>query len=133
LWEGLTRHHQALSPYFAGYFAQTTFAQRKADLLAKAETGAMRVEVAKDESSGKAVGYLVSIVHPGSSGELESLFVDPAYRGRGIAETMIANALIWMDGLGVTRKMLLVAAGNESILPYYKRFGFHPRFIVLEA
>jgi len=42
------------------------------------------------------------------------------------------RGLVWMDSPGVTRKRVSVAAGNESALPFYARFGFVPRMTVLK-
>ncbi len=60
-----------------------TFEKRKADLLKKAASGKMRVDLAFDEVSGRNVGYCVSSINQEKTGEIESIFVDAAYRGMG--------------------------------------------------
>jgi ribosomal protein S18 acetylase RimI-like enzyme len=37
-----------------------------------------------------------------------------------------------MDEQLITKRILVVAAGNEEVLGFYSKYGFHPRNIVLE-
>ncbi len=53
--------------------------------------------------------------------ELESIAVDPLYRGRGVAQTLL-NATISRLRAGALR--LMVETENEPALRFYQQFGF---------
>ncbi len=132
MWEGLNSLMGERSTYFREHFAAMTFAKRKADLLDKAAKGLMRVELAVDKESGQNVGYLVSSVNLHKRvGEVESLFVTQAYRGLGIGDQLMKNALSWMDQNGAVEKIVEATVGNEQALGFYGRYGFLPRLIQL--
>lgn len=76
-------------------------------------------------------GYCIASVEK-NRGEVDSLFVHPVFRNRGIAEQLMRAALDWLDGKECSEIFLFVAEGNESILEYYKRFGFYKRFDLLQ-
>ena len=65
-------------------------------------------------------------------GEVESLFVEDAYRSEGIGTTLVIRGLAWMDHLGTVRKRVSVGEGNEAAWTFYRKFGFYPRMTVLE-
>ena len=74
--------------------------------------------IAKDR--GKIAGY--SITRTDWRGaELESIAVDPRYRGRGIAQALLQAT---MAGLGSGTLRLMVSTANDSALRFYLRFGF---------
>jgi len=62
LWRKLNEYHRGKSTHFAARFASFTFAERKRDLLCKAESSALLVEMARDREAGADVGYCVSSV-----------------------------------------------------------------------
>jgi ribosomal protein S18 acetylase RimI-like enzyme len=66
------------------------------------------------------------------TGEVESLFVDAAYRSEGIGSALVTRGLAWMDSFGVVRKQVSVSDGNEAAWEFYRKFGFYPRMTVLE-
>jgi len=53
--------------------------------------------------------------------ELESIAVDPPYRGRGVAQALL-NATI--SRLRARSIFLMVGTENESALRFYEQFGF---------
>lgn len=135
LWAQLNEHHRVLSPHFSSHYEKFTFEQRKNELLAKAARGTMHVSMAKDIDADRYVGYCVSsLVMDGDSpaGEVESIFVEKAYRSSGIGDKLMKRALEWMDSMGATAKKVAVGAGNEGVLPFYARYGFYARMTVLE-
>ncbi len=135
LWQGLAAHHREQArenaPAFLEEMEARTFASRRDELLAKNRDRALRVELAVDPARGAPVGYCVASGSPGGHGEVESIYVDRAYRNRGIGRALLEHASAWMDALGVTEQALLVFAGNDRALPFYERHGFSPRFVVL--
>ncbi len=132
LWEGLNRCMGERSTYFKQHFAAMTWAKRKADLLEKAAKGIMRIDLAVDEATGQSVGYLVSSVNTKKMGEIESIFVCEAYRGLGIGDQLMKNALAWMDQNGSVEKIVEASVGNEQVFGFYGRYGFLPRLIQLK-
>lgn len=124
LWEQLNRHHLERSPYFKDHYARFTFEERKADLLLKAREGRLYVCLASDE--GTSVGYVVSTL-TGVEGEIDSIYVSPAHRGRGVGDVLMTRALAWLDTQGALRKKVEVGAGNEDVFRFYARYGFYPR------
>ncbi|MEN6343331.1 MAG: GNAT family N-acetyltransferase, partial [Methanospirillum sp.] len=107
------------------------FAVRRDALLEKNRDRAFRLELAFDAVAGAPVGYCIASGAPGGHGEVESIFVDRAYRDRGIGGALLEHALAWMDELGTVEQALSVFAGNDRALPFYERHGFAPRFVVL--
>ena len=130
LWNKLNQHHAAHSPHFANWFARRTFIQRRASLCEKPLT-ALRVDLAKDAETGQVVGYCLASVSEARIGEIDSLYVEAAYRGMGIGDGLMQRALTWLDGQGVTAKQLAVAVGNEEVFAFYARYGFFPRLTIL--
>ncbi len=135
LWEGLAAHHreraQANAPVFLDEMNAMTFAARREALLEKNRDRALRLELAVDPVAGAPVGYSVASGAPCEIGEVESIFVDDAYRNRGIGGALLEHALAWMEGIGTVEQALSVFAGNDRTLPFYARHGFSPRFTVL--
>jgi ribosomal protein S18 acetylase RimI-like enzyme len=133
LWQELIAHHQALAPdYFASHYARMTFDLRKKDLLEKSGKGALRIDLARERATGELVGYCVSTISEHGQGEIDSIYVVQDYRRSGIGDTLMRQALGWMDECSVTKKVLAVGAGNEEVFAYYRRYGFYPRVTILE-
>jgi diamine N-acetyltransferase len=132
LWEELNYHHCECSPNFKDYYNHMTFEKRKSDLLKKSLSCEMRVDLAVDEASGFTVGYCVSSLNGEKTGEIESIFVNVAYRGLGIGNSLIKSALLWMDEEGAAVKIVEVGDGNEQAFGFYARYGFLPRKTVLK-
>jgi diamine N-acetyltransferase len=130
LWNKLNQHHAAHSPYFADWFVHHTFAQRRAGLVDGTRT-AVRVDLAQDAETGQAAGYCIASVNEAHIGEIDSLYVEPAYRHAGIGDRLMQRALAWLDEQGVTTKQLGVAVGNEQAFAFYARYGFFPRLTLL--
>ncbi len=93
--------------------------------------GEMYVELAVDESTGRSVGYAVSTLNAQMTGEVESIYVEPAYRQMGIGKAMMKDALEWMDQKNAVGKQVEVSVGNEVAWGFYGRFGFKPRKTLL--
>lgn len=125
LWESLNAMHEACSPYFADRFKRYSFAERKRELLDHAHDGRMQVLVARDMKPDSDIGYCVS-TFLGSTGKIDSLFVDERCRGCGIGHELMVRSLEWLNGLGAKDIVVDVVAGNESAWNFYARYGFAP-------
>lgn len=131
LWNKLRDHHVVLSTHFAAEIERIDFAERRGTFLTKAEEGDLRVDVARTASGGPIVGYCVTTVDRNRVGEIESIFVEEDYRGRGIGERLLRLALAWLEESKVERRILYVAAGNEEVIGFYERHGFLPQGVLL--
>ena len=131
LWEGLRDHHRARAGRFAAWFARQTFAWRRDELLRKSAGGALLVEIARDLDAGTDVGYCVSSLDAEGQGEIESIFIEEAYRRSGLGGRLLRGALDWLAEKGAKDVKIVVACGNEEALGFYARYGFFPRTYVL--
>jgi GNAT superfamily N-acetyltransferase len=131
LWEELNRLHLSLSPYFKDYYRTLTFEDRKRAILHRAIDGEVRVDLALDASEA-LVGYCVSSIDRWLTGEIDSIFVSPPYRGQGIGTTLMEKTLEWLNGKGAKKKIVSVVVGNEQAYVFYSQFGFFPRRTLLE-
>jgi len=132
LWEALNRYHRDAAANFKSHYENFTFEMRKKNLLKKAQNGQLRIEIAVDQETAQNVGYCISRVEFSGDAEMESLYVHEIYRGLGLGETLLSNAITWMDEMGAHTKSVSVAVGNEKAFSFYARFGFHPRKTLLE-
>lgn len=131
LWEKLRDHHFGLSPHFAGRYKEFTFEDRKKELLNKS-TNLLKIDIVKDEDTQWLIGYCISSISAGSIGEIDSIYLEENYRSLGIGNELMNRALQWMDSNNVKIKRIIVARGNEELLPFYERYNFFPRHIILE-
>jgi diamine N-acetyltransferase len=133
LWEKLNAHHAAIAGPFRDDIRLRTFAARKAELLAKAGVGMLRVEIASVGAGGPGVAYSIGTISEDRVGEIDSLFVDDGYRGRGVGTELTRRAIAWLDEMKVAAKVVSVLSGNDEALAFYQRFDFHPRTTVLQT
>ena len=129
LWQKLVEYHKARSQHFSGHYAKITFDLRKKELLEKSRKGPLRIDLARDVNSGELVGYCVSTISGDRQGEIDSIYTEPDYRQSGIGDNLMKRALRWMDDLSVTKKILVVGAGNEEVFAFYSRYTFYPRSV----
>jgi len=128
LWEKLRAYHAPLldeKPPFP-------FEPRKQGILRKAAPGKLRIELVSIAPETVAMAYCVSTVAADGCGEVDSIFVEETYRGFGVGSELLRRALTWLESAGATSKIVSVAHANERALALYKRFGFHPRTILLQ-
>ncbi len=132
LWEQLNEHHHGKSSHFRTHYERMTFGDRRSWFEKLHEAGQLRLDLALDTTNGEYVGYCVSSLSAEKTGEVESLFVDTAYRSAGIGTALVTRGLAWMDSCGAERKRVSVGNGNEAAWAFYRKFGFYPRMTVLE-
>ncbi|HEX9896462.1 MAG TPA: GNAT family N-acetyltransferase [Dehalococcoidales bacterium] len=132
LWNKLREHQRIRSPHFAEHYARRTWKRRKAELLQKAESGGLHLDIVMDSKTKKIIGYCVSIVSSDKQGKLESIYVEPKYRQFGIGDQLMQRTLKWMDEKQAKTKTLTVGVGNEEVLTFYSRYGFYPKHITVE-
>jgi ribosomal-protein-alanine N-acetyltransferase len=73
----------------------------------------------------RIVGY-TGFMFAGDEAHVTTVAVAPGSEGRGVATTMLVEALRDAVARGVQRVTLEVAAGNRRAQALYRRFGFGP-------
>ena len=135
LWEKLNRHHIVRSRDFVEWFEQYTFEKRRDSILEKANGRNILVDLAKAGNDERIVAYCLSTIveKPGGAvGEIDSIYVEDEFRGMMIGVELMKRALTWFDERNVVSRRLIIAAGNEEVVDFYKQFNFFPRALVLE-
>jgi ribosomal protein S18 acetylase RimI-like enzyme len=130
LWQKLNSYHASVSPHFSRDFQGYTFDEQKRRLLN--DKSRLYILVAENDRE-ELVGYAVGSMNEGANtrGELDSMYVEEAYRGSGIGEELATEILNWFDRHGVDNVIIAVATGNERALKFYERLGFVPRAYTL--
>jgi ribosomal protein S18 acetylase RimI-like enzyme len=129
LWEKLNALHHEKSTHFKNHFVRQTFEERSAKWRGLPEE-CVYIGAAREKENGSIVAYCVCSVQ-GESGELDSIYVEPEYRGQNIGRKLAANGLAWLKQRGCRYIDVLVAEGNETALPFYEKLGFGVRGTVL--
>jgi diamine N-acetyltransferase len=129
LWEKLNGYHSRLSPHLAEEIGCRTFDHRKLDLVARANAGKIRIELAAHGE--RDIAYCISSVQAGGVAEVDSVFVDTQFRGSGIGTELLRRALAWFRDVRATSIIVSVMHGNDSAVAFYQRFGFRPRAILM--
>ncbi len=132
MWEELNSYHCKRSKHFKEHYLQMTWQKRKNTILKKATGGEIHIELAIDESSMRSIGYVISSINTEKTGEVESVYVESAFRHMGVGDALMENSLQWMDKNGTTSKQVEVSVGNESAWKFYRRFKFLPRKTTLK-
>lgn len=118
LWEKLRDYHQQHSIHFADRFKAFNFETRIEGLLKK---DGLHLLVAKKGAS--LIGYCISSIDQ-NEGDIESLYLKPEFRKLGAGNVLISESMKWLKGQGVDSISVTVAAGNESVLDFYRSHGF---------
>jgi ribosomal protein S18 acetylase RimI-like enzyme len=100
------------------------------------ETARMLAAVPADEPEATPLGYATFSVGPGGAswdlgervGELETLVVAEAARGRGIGTLLIEACAERLREQGVTHWGVAVVEANEGATRLYERAGFRPYY-----
>lgn len=129
LWSQLRRHHADLSPQWSASLLATSFEQRRAGLLDKS-AGGLLVCVATT-LGGQDIGYCVSTITADGTGEVDSLYVVPPQRGRGVGHALMSAAMEWFGRHSVGSIIVDVMSGNDAAQQFYARYGFLPRTVRL--
>jgi ribosomal protein S18 acetylase RimI-like enzyme len=87
--------------------------------------------VAKEAGADAPCGFALAAIHHDSDMwryhewvEVEALFVEDAWRGRGLAAALLDRASEWASDHGQPVIQLYVTASNERAIQFYRRQGF---------
>ena len=125
LWQQLNTLHHRKSVHFKDHFAGFTFSDRLEQLHTR---DGVTIFLALVDT--KKVGYCLSSIH-GDTGEIDSIYIEEPWRNSGIGEHLVHKALQWFKTNGIHQFTVSVAYGNEEAIPFYKKFGFKPRYLVM--
>lgn len=131
LWESLNKHHVEVSPYFAGFYQEYMFAERK-KIFEREQLVKIYVEIVCDSKEGTPLGYCIASIDKNHAGEIESIYIVQHHRREGIGHQLITHSLGWLDAEKVQSKSVAVTYGNEQAFAFYERYGFYPRFTMLK-
>ena len=143
LWVSVHHHHAEVMPDLAPYVDdRQTWAVRSqlyAELLAKPDTVLLLAS-----ADGAVIGYGLAHVSPASGtwvadtwqtgdriGEIESLAVQPGYRGQGIGSRLLTALTAELATAGVRDLVLGVLPANDAAIRLYQRQGFRPTWTYL--
>jgi len=130
LWAKLNQLHQENSSVYKSEFASRKFASRQKDFYKKDTQGHLFVDLCLNRKNTKVMGYCISSIL-NNVAEIESIFLEPQLQGQGIGRKLIETAIQRLKQHHPKRMQLGVAAGNESAIGFYQKFGFHPRVTIL--
>lgn len=132
LWHGLNDHHAAVSTHFSSHFKKFTFETRVSSIKKKAKEGSLLIAIAIENKSNDEVGYCISSVDSDNQGEIDSIYIKPEYRNKGIARGLMNQAIKWLHAQEVNDISIGVVHGNEQVYAFYSKFGFFPKVMILQ-
>jgi GNAT superfamily N-acetyltransferase len=129
LWERLNAHHACISTNFSEELRARRFQDRKSQLLG--DDKRLHILLVSPSGAKNPIAYCIASVTPSGEGEIDSMFVEEEYRGRGIGTNLMKRSLTWLDESSATTKSVVVLFENDEALNFYARFGFYPRNVNL--
>lgn len=128
LWERNRQYHENTSEYFKESYLSINFEERmRAFGVFDSET--MKITVAK--INDEYIGYCISTITNGK-GELDSLHVKEANRGKGIGKKLSTKHIEWMREKNCKVIGVTVSQENESTIQFYRKLGFYPNTLYMQ-
>ncbi len=129
LWENLNEQHRRTSMHFKSRYERFSFEER----IRKFARPEIRtaIDIAETIPGKRIIAYCISSISRGEEGEIDSIYIEPDFRGKKIGRTLMERALSWFDTEGIAVRTVAVASGNESAFGFYEKFGFYPALTVL--
>jgi ribosomal protein S18 acetylase RimI-like enzyme len=129
LWEKLNEIHLKDSTFFKDHYQTFTF-EKRCEKFLKMSDKTLKIQIL-ESNNVVPVGYCMSTIDK-EVGEIESLFIDEAYRHNNLGKQLVENAIKWMKDNHCTKIGVSVAQGHESVVDFYKQFGFYQRLTYLQ-
>lgn len=126
LWYQLREHHASHARFFSEQILERSFPDRRDEILKTNADRDLLIQIARSQS-GIPVGFCICSVTQGECGEIESIYVEPGYRSRGIGTTFMNRAGSWMKENGAAGMEVGVCEGNEEALRFYEQSGYYLR------
>ena len=136
LWGLITDHHAALDPLF----------RMRRGVVAEAELRELLRTLRRDpdaeifvfDQGGTPEGLCIvridrapPILEETERAEITDVGVRPEWRRRGVARRLVEAAQAWVQGRGVARIEIQVAAGNREGQAFWRSLGYGPLMDVL--
>jgi len=131
LWEKLRLLHMKISSFFPERPAGLIFEERIKELIQKSRTGKFRIDLAKEKDKINYIGYCISSISDKNEGEIDSIYIESEFRGQRLGDKFMKSALSWMEEFKVEKISINVMYGNDRALPFYAKYGFYPRNLIL--
>jgi Acetyltransferases len=128
LWEQLNAQHLKNSQNFKEHYHAQTFESRSAKFRALGG-GCVHIGAAQTPD-GALAGYCICTCE-GDAGELDSIYIEAQYRGKGVGRRLAEDGVAWLKAKGCRGIIVTVADGNEQAFGFYERLGFRVRKTVL--
>jgi ribosomal protein S18 acetylase RimI-like enzyme len=87
--------------------------------------------IARETGTYQPCGFVLAAVHRDAGMwryhewvEVEALYVEDAWRGRGLGETLLSRICEWAESVGQPVVQLYVTVSNERAICFYQREGF---------
>ena len=77
------------------------------------------------------VGFCIASIDKGK-GAIESLYTSNAFRGQGVGERLLQQAVVYLRQENAKVVRLLVGQGNEEVITFYQKYGFVKRATQME-
>ncbi|MDX1995692.1 MAG: GNAT family N-acetyltransferase [bacterium] len=128
LWTKLVAYHRVLDDKLpqAADDGDLLYARRILDRLEDTHTKVF-VAQADGETIGFVLGVIVDLVpemfEPEMGGFLADIFVEEAYRGKGVGRKLVMALSEWFKARGVQHMELYVASRNESGRAFWESVG----------
>ena len=100
-------------------------------LLQKTQSGKLQVQLVYPEKYQSIIGFCITSLDDKQIGEIEVLYVLDKYRGNKLGSQLLQNALTWLNAQNAIGQKLVVAAGNENVIIFYRKHGFFPGYTTL--
>ena len=139
LWGSLHTHHRQVADEMPGIpmrEVEDSWPRRRTRYVEWLSDPDAFVLIAEDDAI--PVGYALVSLHGADDthvtadrvGELQTLAVEPGYRGTGLGTRLLERVYQELRSLGVGEMLIGVLAGNDDALRLYERHGFRPWVIV---
>tara|TARA_R110000824_G_scaffold118960_20_gene272716 strand:- start:81 stop:563 length:483 start_codon:yes stop_codon:yes gene_type:complete len=80
---------------------------------------------------GERIVASVMVGHDGHRGAVYYMAVDPARRGKGFGQMMMAAAESWLKTRGMWKLNLMVRRENKGVIGFYEGLGYEPSDVVV--
>jgi diamine N-acetyltransferase len=124
LWRELNTLHKNKSVHFRDDFRGFRFEKRTQKLLKMAR---LLILLCRDNETKRDIGYCIASINENMEGEIDSIYIKPAFRKEHLGAALMEKSLEWFAAENIQNIEILVAYGNEEVLPFYRKFGFYPR------
>ena len=143
LWLGLHAIHQAVDPELAPHVDDETSWHRRRELYARclANPDSFLILVERAE---RLIGYVVVTIEPDGDvlwndtwvvgeklAELETIYLVPEERGRGLGEKLLDRVDAELERRGIHDLVIGALPGNTGALRLYERRGFLPAWTIM--